>query len=395
MFVFNIYSSLLLPAVIQCFLFVALTARRYWMERKQSDLFLALLLLFTGIKLSFWMLGFAGWYDSHDAFTTFMFYFPFSAYLLSGPLMLFYFKSLTNSSFKIGRKDWPHLLLPVLFTLLIIGKFALDFLIYYPFPRQAEFQFGTRGPFAEADKSNVVSLLGFISFFFYLMLILKSFPAYRRYIQENFSDTGFLEFTWLKNMVLALFSGVFILFGFKMIELLNGGITYKTDWYGYAALAVISYYICINGYYIPSRQLYQLEFQKAETLPAKQTEKALQDPGDEEWLQTIKSLMEIDKPYLQPELSLATLAEMLGTNKSVLSRVINQYYQQNFNDFINQARVNQIIKQINSGKHQRLSLLGIAYDCGFNSKATFNRSFKKITGLTPQDYIRKNYSPAD
>lgn len=391
MFVFNTYSSLLLPAVLQCLLFAVLTAWRYRTERKLSDLFLAMLLLFTGIKLSFWMLGFAGWYDSHDGYTTFMFYFPFSAYLLSGPLVYFYFKSLTNSSFRISWKEWPHLILPALFTLLIIGKFALDFLIYYPFTRQPEFQFGTRGPFAEADKSLVVSLLGFLSFFFYLLLIIKSFPAYRSYIRENFSDTIPINFSWLKNMLVALFGGVFILFAFKITELINNGITYKTDWYGYAALAVISYYICINGYYTHSRQLYQLEYQGIESFPPTEIESkpARQNADDEEWVQTINLLMETAKPYLQPDLSLADLAKMLGTNKSVLSRVINQYYQQNFSDFINQYRVNLVTAQISSGKHRQLTLLGIAYDCGFNSKATFNRAFKKTTGITPQEYIRK------
>jgi hypothetical protein len=100
---------------------------------------------------------------------------------------------------------------------------------FNPFPHQAEFQFGTRGPFAEADKSLAVSLAGFLSFFFYLMLILKSFPAYRSYVLENLSNTVPFNFTWLRNMLFALFGGLFILFAFKLLELINNGITYKTE----------------------------------------------------------------------------------------------------------------------------------------------------------------------
>jgi len=389
MFVFNTYSSLLLPAVIQCLLFALLVAIRYRAESRPSDLFLALILFVTGIKLSFWMLGFAGWYDSHNALTTFMFYFPFSSYLLAGPLIFFYFRSLTNGSFKLTRKDWPHLILPVLFFCLITGKFALDFLFYYPFPSTPDFQYGTRGPLAEADKSTVVTLCGFISFFLYLWLILKTFPDYRKYVAENFSDTANLNFSWLRNMLFALFGGVFILFAFKILEVINGGITYKTDWYSYAALAVISYYICINGYYIQPRPLYQLEYQAIPPVAPSVVEPSKQNEDDKQWLQAINLLMETAKPYLRPELSLMDLAEMLGTNKTVLSRVINQVHQQNFNDYINSYRVSQVIAQISSGKYRQLTLLGIAYDCGFNSKATFNRAFKKATGVTPQQYIRQ------
>ena len=390
MFVFNTYSSLLLPAVIQCLLFAFLAGIRYRMEGRYSDIFLAFILLITGIKLSFWMLGFAGWYDSHNALTSFMFYFPFSSYLLAGPLIYFYFKSLTNGSFKFNRKHWPHIILPLLYFFLIAGKFALDFSLYYPFPRTTDFQYGTRGPFAEADKSTFVSLTGFISFFLYLLLILKTFPGYREYVVENFSDTSIINFTWLRNMLFALFAGVFILFAFKIIELLRGGINYKTDWYSYAALAVISYYICINGYYIRSKQLYQLNYHAVVTVTPEEIKIPTQSPGDTELLQSVNLLMEKAKPYLQSDLSLADLSGMLATNKTVLSRVINQAHQQNFNDFVNGYRVSQVIAQIKSGKHLQLTLLGIAYECGFNSKATFNRAFKKTTGVTPQEYIRKS-----
>lgn len=397
MFVFNTYSSLLLPAVLQCILFAILIAWRYWTERKVSDLFLAILLLFIGIKLSFWMLGFAGWYDSHNVYTSLMFYFPFSAYLLCGPIIYFYFKSLTNSNFRISRKHWPHLVLPVIFIALIIGKLVLDFSLYYPFPQRAEFQYGTRGPFAEADKSLLVSLLGFLSFFFYLLLILKSFPTYRTYINQNFSDTLHLNLAWLRNMLFAVFGGLLILLLFKILEVINGGISYKTDWYSYAALALLSYYICINGYYVNPRQLYQLDYQGVPALATteKAIESALQIADDKELLQLLHSIMEEGKPYLQPELSLLGLAKLLGTNKSVLSRIINQYFQQNFNDFINQYRVSQVIKQLDKGKHLQLTLLGIAYDSGFNSKATFNRAFKKTTGFTPQEYLRNQQKTAN
>ena len=381
LFKFNLYSSLLLPAVVQCLLFASLCFWRFLQLKKQSDLFLALLLIFTGIKLSFWMLGFAGWYDSHDGYTTFMFYFPFNTYLLAGPLVYFYFKSLVNTKFKLSRREWPHMILPVFFILLIIGKGVLDYYFYYPFPKDPNFQYGTRGLLAEADKSLMVTLIAFISFSFYLLLTLRSFPAYRQYLVDNFSDTEALDFGWLKNMLIALSAGIMIFLSFKIIELILGGISYKTDWLSYFALAILSYYISINGYFLQSRQLHHLAFKAAPVMIS------IDDSADKEWLSILENIMVSTKPYLQPDLSLVDLASMLQTNKTVLSRLVNQYYNKNFNDFINAHRVSEVIAMLKQGRHEQLTLLGIAYDCGFNSKATFNRAFKKVTGQTPKDYI--------
>ena len=61
----------------------------------------------------------------------------------------------------------------------------------------------------------------------------------------------------------------------------------------------------------------------------------------------------------------------------------------NFNDFVNHYRIEAIKEKLNNGEHNTSTLLGIALDCGFNSKATFNRAFKKSTSLSPKDFIEK------
>ena len=61
----------------------------------------------------------------------------------------------------------------------------------------------------------------------------------------------------------------------------------------------------------------------------------------------------------------------------------------NFNDFINTYRVEEVKKAFDNGEHKKTTLLGIAYDCGFNSKATFNRAFKKNAGFSPKEYLEK------
>ncbi|MGB3182478.1 MAG: helix-turn-helix domain-containing protein [Cyclobacteriaceae bacterium] len=97
--------------------------------------------------------------------------------------------------------------------------------------------------------------------------------------------------------------------------------------------------------------------------------------------------METEKPYLDPELTLVSLAARLGMSRRELSDVINQGLNLRFNDFVNGYRVVETKRLIADGKHKTLSLLGLAYEAGFNSKATFNRAFKKAENRSPTEYL--------
>ncbi len=99
--------------------------------------------------------------------------------------------------------------------------------------------------------------------------------------------------------------------------------------------------------------------------------------------------MEKEKPYLEPKLSLGQLAEMLGVAANKLSQVINQYEEKNFYDFVNGYRVQEFIVRAQNDKNKNLSLLGIAYGSGFNSKSSFNQVFKKFMGETPHRILEK------
>lgn len=104
------------------------------------------------------------------------------------------------------------------------------------------------------------------------------------------------------------------------------------------------------------------------------------------WKPRIDALM-AQEVYLNPDLSLKSMAEQLGTNSSVLSRVVNQGYGANFNDFINRYRVEAVRRELEKGAYKTHTLPGIALNCGFSSKATFNRAFKKHMQVAPSSYI--------
>ncbi|MFT3825325.1 MAG: helix-turn-helix domain-containing protein [Chitinophagaceae bacterium] len=394
-FDFNLYSSLLLPAFIQGMLFTVLLFIRS-RQNGLSDRLLAWLLLLNTIKVAFWMLGFAGWYDSHNGYTSFMFYFPFNNLPWIGPLLYFYFLSLTNRDFRLGKRHWKHFILPVAWSLLILIKFLLDFGFYRPFGVTPDTQYGCKGPLAELDKSSLAVAVGFLSFFYYLFLTLRVFSSYRQYMTNNFSATEDIQFNWLRNLLYMVSIGIIIFFFFSLADLITH-VTYRMDWYAYMAQGIIVYYLSIEGYYTLPRQLRKLQFQPEVPVPVITVQDKEPDTVLDDWKARLVDLVETKQPYLEPELTLTDLARRLNTNTSVLSRVINDGTGRNFNDFINYYRVQEVISKFQSGEHHTQTLLAIAYDCGFNSKATFNRSFKKITGKTPREFadgLAGNISPA-
>jgi AraC-like DNA-binding protein len=105
------------------------------------------------------------------------------------------------------------------------------------------------------------------------------------------------------------------------------------------------------------------------------------------WKGKIEQLMQNEKMFLNPELSLADLAKRLKTNVSVLSAAINQGFGKNFNDFVNEHRVLEFKQQAGLPENKHFTLLALAFECGFNSKATFNRAVKKATGLSPKELM--------
>ena len=82
------------------------------------------------------------------------------------------------------------------------------------------------------------------------------------------------------------------------------------------------------------------------------------------------------------------MAEKLKTNPKQVSQIVNQGFQLNFNDFVNQYRTEAILEKFQKGEQRQKTLLALALECGFNNKSTFNRAFKKSTGLSPQHYLK-------
>jgi AraC-like DNA-binding protein len=107
------------------------------------------------------------------------------------------------------------------------------------------------------------------------------------------------------------------------------------------------------------------------------------------WQQRLQRLLETEKTYLVADLSLPVLAEQAGLSTHELSYVLNEGFGVNFFQFINAYRVEEAKRLLRSPQHQHLSIVGIAFEAGFSSKTTFNTTFKKITGLTPSQFLQQ------
>ncbi|MEO9965896.1 MAG: helix-turn-helix domain-containing protein [Reichenbachiella sp.] len=108
----------------------------------------------------------------------------------------------------------------------------------------------------------------------------------------------------------------------------------------------------------------------------------------DELLKKLRQLMEDDKVYRDAELSVTRLADLMETKSHVLSKILNEHYEQNFRDFVNAYRVHEFIQLAHGGRLEKLTFLGLAHEVGFNSKSTFNLAFKKITNQSPRDYFK-------
>ncbi len=109
--------------------------------------------------------------------------------------------------------------------------------------------------------------------------------------------------------------------------------------------------------------------------------------------QLVSALLKVmadEKPHLDAELSLHTLAKRLGITKEDLSQVINEQLGMNFKNFLNLHRIEEAKKRLLDRNENQFVLLKIAFEVGFNSKSAFNAAFKKLTGLSPSEYRKKN-----
>ena len=128
--------------------------------------------------------------------------------------------------------------------------------------------------------------------------------------------------------------------------------------------------------------LEELEFEELESNPL------LNNNETDQYLVGLTSLLENEKLYLNTDLSLKSLAEHIAIHPNKLSWLLNKHIGKNFNDYINTYRVEDFKTKAQDPVHKHLTLLGLAFESGFNSKSVFNAFFKKMEGISPSVWLK-------
>ena len=121
---------------------------------------------------------------------------------------------------------------------------------------------------------------------------------------------------------------------------------------------------------------------------ALETSALLSDSEVVHYLKALADIIETQKAFTNPSLSLRQLAETLGIHPNKLSWLLNEHIGKNFNEYINGFRLEVFKQKALDPKNSHLTLLGLAYESGFNSKTVFNTFFKKMEGLTPRAWVK-------
>ena len=149
-------------------------------------------------------------------------------------------------------------------------------------------------------------------------------------------------------------------------------------------------YVAILGAVAAGAAAYAVNRRKRRPRPEKYSTSALPDEKVEEVLPKLKRLMEEEKVFLDAELNLQRLAGKVGIHYNYLSRIINEKFGVSYNDYVNGYRIEEAKQMLVDPGHAEKTILDIAYDTGFYSKSVFNTAFKKLTGMTPSRYRKKN-----
>ncbi len=366
------YSTPLWFGFIQAWIYAILLWNRARQNNRLSDVLLGLVLVGMAFNIWEYMLGFSGieilWKQLN--------FFPRTFGMAFAPICYFYFKSQVDKDFRFSRQDILYFLPFIIHSIYHVGVFSGG----QDFVKTVEKNF--HGPFYIPQLETFTEIT-LNCFFIYKSL--KLYNEYRKWTKTQFSDTESVSFKWFRNFLIVLVIS-FVVYLLKMVIDRAYNLDFKDDWWDNLIGVALIYYVSITGY-AQAQPNTGLVFKEEEHKVENIQKEKFNESELEIWKAKILKLMQEEKLYLQPELNLSDIANRLKTNISVLSGVVNNAFGKNFNDFVNEYRVKEFQERIQLPENKNITLLGIAFDCGFNSKATFNRSFKKFTGKAPKEFL--------
>lgn len=366
-----------LIAVFNALLFIVLLFQKK--QRALHDNILICWLTYLGLYIGVYT------FYSHELFTNYklLSISLISLLMLHGPFLFFYIQTLVSNRQRLLLSDLLHIIPFILFNIFILISSSIP---------------------AIAEKLNIERLARefdppFLFLFFlvltalsgtlYFVLTIRLFRNLDIRIFNNYSYSDELDLSWLRWLVFIFgiiwTALIFVTVIHHVFNLFS--MVFCTD----GLFLSLSVFVILIGYFGLKQKVI---FSSEDVLVSRDSLKPslkyagsrLTEPEAELYAEKLTDYMKSSRPYLNPELTLSQLAGELGISSHILSQVINEKLGINFFDFINDYRVESFKERIVDPKYVSFSLLGIALECGFNSKSAFNRIFKLKTGLTPSQY---------
>ena len=267
-------------------------------------------------------------------------------------------------NFKFGLEQWWHSIIPIIQILLYTTPYFNDEI------KQGFFIWG------------VITML--LQGLVYVALAFIKIKQHQQKILIYSSNTQGIELKWLEYIVIQVFVLLIIIvlhnifISARNLNAFMNGIQLITAF-------VFAYFSWQQKeiYPVKEEKKEELLFVNAEEQPNPKR-KLVEDNKLEDYKNNLNQLMVQDKPYLDSELNLVKLSELLQITSHQLSYVINTGFNENFFQFVNRYRVEKAKELLCN--NEKLTMLAVAFDSGFNSKTAFNTTFKKITQQTPSEY---------
>ena len=336
---------------------------------RRANRVMAFFLLALAVGMSNGIIAQLGLYDRLPALSI-----PMGAVVLAfGPLFYLYIRAMTDKSRSWSPVDFLHGL-----------PFLLGLAAYGGYLRWATGGPAPSGVLAPAFRApwRVVLILSTLQTIAYVAAIVRLLRAHSAKVKATFSTIDRVHLGWLRRrlVVYAAIWGV-------------GFVLFATAWANLRAVALIAqilaFLTALNTFVTGYRAMLQPEilFGPAESEPRKRYERSSLTPESAASHQArLLEMMDRDRPYFDPEITLPKLAQALGIPAAHLSQLLNDGLGRNFYEFINGYRVAEARRRLAKPEAARDKLIAVALECGFNSLATFNRVFKSIAGRTPSEY---------
>mgnify|MGYP005992754923 CR=1 FL=1 len=363
--------------VLSFFLAILLFSKK---GKSLTDNILSFWLLIIGIHLTGYFLYYKGYWDVYPNLIGITAPLP----LFYGPFLYLYsIHSIKKKSY-LSKFDYIHFL-PALFSYILMS----NFFFFYSADEKNQVYKGI------IDDYNgtlaIIILIGIIiSGITYTILAYLKLVRRELVIKNNFSNNQNINLNWLKLSILGI--------GFVFLTVLIVTVLREVIAIQFPFNADILFYTIIVGFvfFIGYSGIRQQDLFSNNVLTEKQLVKndsSYKKSGLKTETAVLKhkellKIMEAEKPYLNPKLTLKELSSLINLSSNNTSQLINQYEQQNFYDFVNKYRVKEFISRAKNNKE--FSLLAHAFDSGFNSKSTFNSIFKKFKLETPSQFLSKN-----